>query len=428
MSRCSQILAVSFLVGIVSVSAYGGERSSATAQHYLAAGTSAFQRGEFEIAVEALSAALPDLDEEQLAKAFHLRARALRALGKPARSISDFDNALALGEGLSTAERIAAKRERTFAYAEAGLTEAETAVPGDAPIVLMAPSASSIVTGALPPSRAPLEGWSAEAASEPVLTLPSAEVAMPFATEVTTIPRAPEPSARPPTRQVAVAAPHAIAPPAWSAPEVSAVPPPAPAPVVWEGETQVSEAPPAPAPAAPAQAALSGTEATVAGGDAGSAPGVAGQANGRGTPQVAAVAPPVPAPAAPSLAAPPQTEPRDAATSAPTGGSASTMLNIGTVRSQSEAYALTVRAVSLIGHRVNGGRLSIIPIDAGNAYKVRLGPYADYEIAHGICEQLRMTSFNCNVEGGSGPPSAATMPVDVAELPPLSSPGPGASR
>lgn len=104
------------------------------------------------------------------------------------------------------------------------------------------------------------------------------------------------------------------------------------------------------------------------------------------------------------------------------------MLNLGTLRTQSEAYALTVRVVSLVGRRVEGGRVSIAAIDDGKAYQVRLGPYADFEIARSICEQLRMTSVDCAVDGGGGLPSAATVPVDVADLPPLSPPGPGAGR
>jgi hypothetical protein len=421
MSRCSQILAISFVAGLVSAGAIADEASHAAARQYLAAGTQAFQKGEFQSAVEALSAAMPELDEEQTAKARYLRARALRAMGKPASSLSDFDNALASSDVLSAAERVAARRERSFAYSEAGLTGDESAVAGEAPIVLMAPS-SPIDTASLPPERVPLEGWSAAAVKEREPPAPKPEVSTPFTTEVASAPQTHEGASDAKPVQSRAPAPVAVAAPVWGAPDVSATPMSVSAPAEAQAaagaaaDTKVSDG--AVASGASGQSGPTANAPEAVAGIAGKASGSAGLAEGAGSAQVAATAPAI-KPAEPKIAATAREEQPDAAPA----GSSRTMLNIGTVRTQSEAYALTVRAVSLVGHQVGGGRLSIVATDGGNAYKVLLGPYADPEVGRSVCEQLRTTSYDCAIEGDGAPARAVTMPVDVAELPPVSQPG-----
>ena len=129
------------------------------------------QAGRAEQAVQTLSVTLTggNLPPAVMAKAFYVRGTAYRQLGKPAQAISDLTSALWLKGGLGGEERAAATKERTAAYADAGLPEGgEVAAPaksgsGNWLSSLFGAPASP----APPPARAPAPVASAPPAPPP---------------------------------------------------------------------------------------------------------------------------------------------------------------------------------------------------------------------------------------------------------------------
>jgi cell division septation protein DedD len=137
-----------------------------------------------------------------------------------------------------------------------------------------------------------------------------------------------------------------------------------------------------------------------------------------------AVAPaPPPAPAAPVIAVAPATKAPDEATPATTPPvSANPVaatpapappvaeapaapkdfhLQIATLHSRSEAFALSVRLTSQYGGEFGWRRLQVSETQAENqerAYRVRLGPYANAEEPQRVCTSLRSAGYECLVE------------------------------
>jgi SPOR domain len=90
--------------------------------------------GKTDQAIQVLSATLAggNLPPAIMAKALLYRGTAYRQQKKPAQAISDFTSALWLKGGLSESDRADGLRQRTAAYAEAGLSQAGEASPGAA--------------------------------------------------------------------------------------------------------------------------------------------------------------------------------------------------------------------------------------------------------------------------------------------------------
>jgi cell division septation protein DedD len=104
------------------------------AQRVIEAAQKQLQAGKAEQAVHGLTAVLSggNLPPAILARAFYVRGAAYRQQGRTALAVSDLTSALWLKGGLGGEERDAAIRERSAAYADAGLAdrgEAEAPAP-----------------------------------------------------------------------------------------------------------------------------------------------------------------------------------------------------------------------------------------------------------------------------------------------------------
>ncbi|MEO8421547.1 MAG: SPOR domain-containing protein, partial [Hyphomicrobium sp.] len=76
-------------------------------------------------------------------------------------------------------------------------------------------------------------------------------------------------------------------------------------------------------------------------------------------------------------------------------------LQIATLHSRSEAFALSVRLTSQYGGEFGRRRLQVSETQAENqekAYRVRLGPYANAEEPQRVCTSLRSAGYECLVE------------------------------
>lgn len=93
------------------------------------------QAGRAERAIQALSATLAggNLPPAIMAKALLVRGMAYRQQGQPAQAISDLTSALWLKGGLGDDDRTEAMRERSAAYAAAGLRDPGDVAAGPAP-------------------------------------------------------------------------------------------------------------------------------------------------------------------------------------------------------------------------------------------------------------------------------------------------------
>src|SRR5262249_15027580 len=104
-----------------------GRRRQAPAepQHAIEAAKKQLQAGRAEQAVKGLTAVLSggNLPPAILARAFYVRGTAYRQQGRTAQAVSDLSAALWLKGGLGGEERDAATKERTQAYADAGLAD-----------------------------------------------------------------------------------------------------------------------------------------------------------------------------------------------------------------------------------------------------------------------------------------------------------------
>ncbi|MBO0766758.1 MAG: hypothetical protein J2P50_19500, partial [Hyphomicrobiaceae bacterium] len=97
----------------------------AVAQRTIEAAQKQLQAGKADQAVQGLTAVLSggNLPPAILARAFYVRGTAYRQQRRTAEAVSDLTAALWLRGGLGGEERDAAIRERTAAYADAGLAE-----------------------------------------------------------------------------------------------------------------------------------------------------------------------------------------------------------------------------------------------------------------------------------------------------------------
>ncbi len=95
----------------------------AEAQRSIEAALKQVQAGRAEQAVQAMTAALSggNLPPAIMAKALYVRGLAHRQQKRPAQAISDLNSALWLKGGLGSEDRVEATKERSAAYADAGL-------------------------------------------------------------------------------------------------------------------------------------------------------------------------------------------------------------------------------------------------------------------------------------------------------------------
>jgi cell division septation protein DedD len=86
---------------------------------------------------------------------------------------------------------------------------------------------------------------------------------------------------------------------------------------------------------------------------------------------------------------------------APAGPPKDFHLQIATVSSRSEAFALSVRLTSQYGSEFGRRRLVVSEMQGENqarAYRVRLGPYANAEEPQRVCDSLHAGGYECLVE------------------------------
>jgi cell division septation protein DedD len=195
----------------------------AEAQRAIEAAQKQLQAGRTEQAVQGLTAVLSggNLPPAILARAFYVRGMAYRQQRRTAQAVSDLTSALWLKGGLGGEERDAAIRERSAAYADAGLAdrgEAEAPAPKTSgswlsglfgssseppPQRRPAPPSAAKTEPAAPAPAAALGGWATTSRTQaepaqverpaPAQRSVAAAPAPPPRTEA---PRAPPPSAR----------------------------------------------------------------------------------------------------------------------------------------------------------------------------------------------------------------------------------------
>ena len=115
----------------------GGKKRQdpAEAQRAIEAALKQVQAGRTEQAVQAMTATLSagNLPPPLMAKALYVRGLAYRRQSRPAQAISDLNSALWLKGGLGGEDRVEATKERSAAYADAGLGVRAEADAGPAP-------------------------------------------------------------------------------------------------------------------------------------------------------------------------------------------------------------------------------------------------------------------------------------------------------
>ncbi len=121
------------------------------AQRVIDAAGKLLQAGKADQAIQSLSATLNagNLPPPIMAKALYTRGVAYRQKSQPAQALSDLTSALWLKGGLNEADRADALKQRSGAYADAGLTEGGEAVAASVPAAKERPSS-------------PAKGWSTE--------------------------------------------------------------------------------------------------------------------------------------------------------------------------------------------------------------------------------------------------------------------------
>jgi tetratricopeptide (TPR) repeat protein len=351
--------------------------SDIASEKQLRTGIRAYVTGDFKSAAELLSAALQGtLTSSQTASALLYRGLAYRKQGMPGRALSDLTRALQQANGLSEAERSDAEENRSLASQEAGLGPTESVA---APVVSLATAepprkpVAQVTTSKAPP--APAESNWIETASITTTVAPPAPKPQP-ASPATVVKAAPAPPESNWIKTEAIATTVA-----------RHVPKSEPATTSWGGKVQVSMAPLPTAPPVP-DAPLPKTSVAIAPAQPAPAPGAAAPVT------TAAVAPePAPTPAAPVAATP---TPAVAETPA-----APKYLQIATLHSRSEAFALSVRLTSQYGGEFGRRRLQVSETQAENqekAYRVRLGPYGNADEPQRVCTSLRAAGYECLVE------------------------------
>ncbi len=216
------------------------------AQRTIDAAGKLLQAGKADQVIQSLTATLNagNLPPPIMAKALYTRGVAYRQKSQPAQALSDLTSALWLKGGLNEADRAEALKQRSGAYADAGLTERGEEVAASVP-----------AAKERPPS--PAKGWSAETSAPApapsgggwlenlfgASAAPSPPKAPP-PTETASIQKAepPSPAAERPASRVRVSkawssatevrAERAAPPPAEAAPRAAPPPAAAPAPKV----------------------------------------------------------------------------------------------------------------------------------------------------------------------------------------------------
>jgi hypothetical protein len=177
------------------------------------------------------------------------------------------------------------------------------------------------------------------------------------------------------------------------------VAPPAPKPesptASWGDKVQVSMAPLPTAPPVP-DAPVPQTSVAIAPAQSAAAPTAAAPVTAP-----AAVAPatatPAAAPPAPVAATPVPAAPLAEAPAAPKDFH----LQIATLPSRSEAFALSVRLTSQYGGEFGRRKLQVSEMQAENqarAYRIWLGPYGNADEPQRVCTSLRAAGYECLVE------------------------------
>lgn len=354
--------------------------SDIASEKQLRTGIRAYVTGDFKSAADSLSAALQGtLTSSQTASALLYRGLAYRKQGMPGRALSDLTRALQQANGLSDAERSNAEENRNLASQEAGLGSTESVA---APVV-------SLATAEPPPKLPP------PVASKPAPARSESNWIETGSITTTVAPPAPKPQ---PAAQVVVGktAP-APAESNWiktGSITTTAAPPapkPEPAAASWGDKVLVSMAPLPNAPPVP-DAPLPQTSVAVAPAQPAPAPAASAPVT------TAAVTPePEPEPA-PTPAAPVAVTPAPAAAETP---AAPKYLQIATLHSRSEAFALSVRLTSQYGGEFGRRKLQVSETQAENqekAYRVRLGPYGNADEPQRVCTSLRAAGYECLVE------------------------------
>lgn len=343
------------------------------------------QAGNAQGAANVLSSAISagSLPPQVMARALYLRGVANRRLQKPAQAISDLTSALWVKNGLNATDRDDATKQRSAAYADAGL--AEPAQGAVAPNPTPSPSQPAAVT-----------------------------------------PRAPSP-----TRQVAAAQPAAtdIA----AATSGAAQPPPpsaSPGKTEWSGRGGKKIDPPTPPPSsgfnpfpdAPQSSSYGAPAATSGGGFLSSLFGGGAQpqqqpAQPAPPAETAAAPPPQPAPAAtpppaaprPKASAAAPVKPREkqvaaaARTAEPPSPDVSSApgnynARVALVRTKAEADTILARLKSQYGAAVGGRSVAVDQSTFGNMgtfYQVKIEGYRSSAEAQAACDKLKGSGLDC---------------------------------
>jgi cell division protein FtsN len=150
------------------------KQDPAEAQRTIDASVKMLESGKAEAAQQGLTGVLGggNLPPAIMAKALYYRGIAYRQLKKPAQAIADLTSALWLKGGLTQSDRADALKQRSSAYAEAGLTE------GGATVVAAVPGSSNPTA--------------AEPGAAPRATTRTASAAKGWGTETTTSSLAPQ--------------------------------------------------------------------------------------------------------------------------------------------------------------------------------------------------------------------------------------------
>ena len=366
--------------------------SDIAAEKQLRTGIRAYVTGDFKSAAASLSGALQGtLTSSQTASALLYRGLAYRKQGMPGRALSDLTRALQQANGLSDAERADAEENRTLASQEAGLGSTESVAPPVVPLVTAEPPpkpAAPVIANKPAPASPVVANKSAPAPAE-INWIETGSI-------TTTTVAPPAPNSEPAAPVVVGKAAPAPAEGNWietrsiaTTTVASPAPKPEPATVSWDDKVQVSMAPLPTAPPVP-DAPVPQTSVAVAPvqpAPVAAAP-VATAALDTAAP---AAAPPAP------VAAPPVPAPVTEAPAAPKDFH----LQIATVHSRGEAFALSVRLTSQYGGEFGRRKLKVSATQAENqekAYRVRLGPYANAEEPQRVCTSLRAAGYECLVE------------------------------
>ena len=303
------------------------------AQRVIDAAGKLLQAGKADQAIQSLSATLNagNLPPPIMAKALYTRGVAYRQKSQPSQALSDLTSALWLKGGLNEADRADALKQRSSAYADAGLTERGDEVAASVPAAKERPSS-------------PAKGWSAETSGP-----------------------APAPSSGGWLENLfgASAAPSKAAPPP---------PPPAASPPTETASIQKAEPSPPPTerPASRVRVSKAWSNATEVHAD-------------RAAPSPAVAAPRAAASASDPSPAPPKAAGQYRVQLATVRSQAEARA-LAAKAKQQHASALAAREPE-IDQAVLG--------NMGSFYRVRVGPYATLQETQAVCARLKGSGFDC---------------------------------